>query len=179
MGADRIDDRGLLPDEEVPRTMKHQAALLLGTFGRDEAHVRPLHGLADGLGIGRIVLLALDVRLHIGRRDEAHGMTESLKFARPMMRRRAGLDADQSGRQILEERDHIPALDLPADSDATLRVDAVNLKNRLCDVEANNRDCLHDLLLRILVASSATDSKALTRPSEEPSTASDGAVRRR
>jgi hypothetical protein len=40
----------------------------------------------------------------------------------------------------------------------------MNLKNRLCDVEADRRDCQHDELLRILVASSATDSKALARP---------------
>jgi hypothetical protein len=40
----------------------------------------------------------------------------------------------------------------------------MNLKDRLCDVEADCRDCQHDELLRILVASSTTDSKALARP---------------
>jgi hypothetical protein len=40
----------------------------------------------------------------------------------------------------------------------------MHLKNRLCDVEADRRDCLHDELLRIVAASSATDSKALARP---------------
>src|ERR1700730_5909754 len=41
MRADRVDDRGLLPDEEMPRAMENQAALLLGRFGRHEA--RPLY----------------------------------------------------------------------------------------------------------------------------------------
>jgi hypothetical protein len=55
-------------------------------------------------------------------------MPEGLHLARPIMRRRAGLDAHQTGRQLLEEREHVPALQLPADDDATLRVDAMNLK---------------------------------------------------
>ena len=89
-----IDDCGLLPDEEVPGAMKHQATLLLRRFGRHEAHAGPLHRFTDRLGIGRIVLLALDVGLHIGRRHEPHGMPYGLQFARPMMRRCASLDAD-------------------------------------------------------------------------------------
>ena len=40
----------------------------------------------------------------------------------------------------------------------------MNLKDRFWDVEADCRDCQHDKLLRILVALSATDSKALARP---------------
>ena len=40
----------------------------------------------------------------------------------------------------------------------------MNLKDGFCDIEAGRRDCLHDELLRILVTSSATDSKALARP---------------
>lgn len=70
-----------------------------------------------------------------------------------MMRHRAGLDAGQRGRQLLEEREHVPALQPSADGNAALRVDAMNLKDRLCDVEADCRDCQHDELLRILIAS--------------------------
>ncbi len=164
MGAYGVDDRSLLPDEEVPRTMKHQAALLLGRFGRHEAHAGPLHCLTDGLSIGSIILLAFDIGLHVGRRDQPHDMPESLQLARPMMRGGAGFDADQAGRQLLEERQHVPALQLSADYDAALRVDPVNLEDGLCDVEADCCDCQHNELLRILVASSATDSKALPRP---------------
>jgi hypothetical protein len=91
-------------------------------------------------------------------------MTDSLQLARPMMRSGACLDADQAGRQLLEERKHIPAFQLSADNDAALRVDAMNLKDGFCDIEADRRDCHHDELLRILVASPATDSKALARP---------------
>ena len=81
-----------------------------------------------------------------------------------MMRSGARLYADYAWRQFLEECENIPALQLPAHDDAALRVDAMNLKHRLCDVEADRGDCQHDELLRILVALSATDSKALARP---------------
>ena len=53
---------------------------------------------------------------------------------------------------------------LATDDDIAMPVDAMNLKDGFCDIEADRRDCRHDELLRILVASSATDSKALARP---------------
>jgi hypothetical protein len=46
-----------------------------------------------------------------------------------MMRRGACLDADQAGRQLLEEREHIPAPQLATDDNTAARVDAVNLKD--------------------------------------------------
>ena len=72
MGADRIDHRGLLADEEMARAMEHQAALLLGRLGLDKPHVCPGDRLADGLGVSGIVLLPLDVGLDVGRRHQAH-----------------------------------------------------------------------------------------------------------
>ena len=60
MGADGIDHRGLLADEELAGAMEHQAALLLGRLGLDKPHVGPGHRFTDGLGISGIVLLSLD-----------------------------------------------------------------------------------------------------------------------
>ena len=162
--ADRIDDCGLLPDKEMPRAVKHEATLLVACLSWYEAHARPLYCLADDLGIDRVVLLALNVRLHVGRRYETHGMSESLQFARPVMRGGARLDTDEARRQLLEEREHITTLQLPTNDGTAPRVHAMNLKDRLCNVEADCRYCQHDEFLRIVVASSATDSKALARP---------------
>jgi hypothetical protein len=61
--------------------MEHQAALLLGCLGRDEPHVCPGDRFADGLGVGRIILLTLDVGFHVGRRHQAHRMTERSELA--------------------------------------------------------------------------------------------------
>src|SRR6266487_3011190 len=66
-----------------------------------------------------------------------------------MMRRRAGLDADKARRQLLEEGNDVTALQLAPDDHIAFGVNAMDLKNRLCDVEANRRDSLHGPVLRI------------------------------
>src|SRR5262249_253380 len=48
-------------------------------------------------------------------------------------------------RQLLEERQHVATLQLTAEHHITIRVDAMNLKNRLRDIETDSRNCLHDL----------------------------------
>jgi len=124
--------------------MEHQAALLLGRLGLHEPHVSPGDRFADCLGVGGIVLLPLDVRLHIGRRHQPHSMAQCLELTRPMMRRRAGLNTNDAQRQLLEERHHIAALQPTPDDYVACRVDAVDLKNRLRDVETDCRDHVHD-----------------------------------
>src|SRR5262249_30683520 len=114
-------------------------------LGLNELHVRPAHGLADCLCVGSIVLLSLDVRLHVGWRHEPHTVAERLKFTRPVMRRGAGLDANQAWRQLLEEGQHVSPLQPAADEDIAFRIDPVNLKDRLCDIEADCRNRLHRL----------------------------------
>src|SRR4029450_7914981 len=85
MGTDRIDHRGLLANEQMTGSMERQAALLLRSLGRHEPHVGPGDRLADGLSVGSIVLLSLDVRRYVGWRRQAKLMTQSLQFAGPMM----------------------------------------------------------------------------------------------
>jgi hypothetical protein len=53
---------------------------------------------------------------------------------------------------------------VPATGDKSSEQSLVNLKNRLCNVEADCCNCLHDVLLQIVAASLATDSKAHARP---------------
>ena len=45
----------LLPDEQMARAMERQTALLLGGLGRDEPHVDPGDGLADGGAVHSII----------------------------------------------------------------------------------------------------------------------------
>src|SRR4029077_2702556 len=62
-----------------------------------------------------VILVAFDVRLHVGRWHQSHGVAKCLELARPMMRRGAGLNADQAGRQLPEERQDVATLQLTAD----------------------------------------------------------------
>src|SRR5712675_2054570 len=72
-----------------------------------------------------------------------------------MMRRSAGFDADEARRQPLKEWQNVPALELTANDYITCRVNSVDLKNRLGDIETNCRDRLHVWLLRIVGALTA------------------------
>ena len=114
---------------KMPGTVQRQAALLLWRLGRDEPHVWPGDCLADRFSIYGIILLPLDVGLHIGRRHQPYGVAERLEFARPMMRRGAGFDADQARWQLLEECQYIASLQLTTDDYIAIRIDAVNLKD--------------------------------------------------
>ena len=99
-------------------------------LGRDEPHVWPGDRLADRLGVSGIVLVPLHIRLHIGRRHQAHGVAKRLELGRPMMRRGAGFNANQARGQLLEEWQQVAPLELTTEDDIALRIDAMNLKNR-------------------------------------------------
>src|SRR5256884_3776491 len=161
MGADRIDHCGLLADEQMARAVEHQAALLLECLGRHKPHVCSGARLAIGLSVCSIVLLPLDVGLHVGRGHQADLMPKRFELARPMMRRSAGFDADEARRQPLKEWQNVPALELTVNDYITYRVNSVDLKNRLGDVETDCHDCLHVWLLRIVGALTAPTSMAL------------------
>src|SRR6266567_5532981 len=79
-----------------------------------------------------------------------------------MMRRCAGLDTDKTRRQLLEESSDVTPLQLAPDDRIAFRVNAMDLKNRLRDVETNRRDSLHDPVLRIRSPSWRPRSVALT-----------------
>jgi len=59
------------------------------------------------------------------------------------MRRCTGLNTHDTRRQLLEERQDMPALQLTADNHIASRVDAVDLKNRLREVETDRCDRFH------------------------------------
>src|SRR5579863_2001231 len=172
VSADSIDYRGLLADEQVPGSMQCQATLLLWRLGCDEPHVRPGDRFADCLGVSSIVLVPLHIGLHIGRWHQAYGMAKRLELARPMMRRGASFNTDQAWWELLKECQYVAPLELTADNDVALRIDAMNLKDRLRDVETDCCNRLHGWLLRIVGALTALTSMALTCRVEEPSTAS-------
>jgi hypothetical protein len=98
MRADRADHGAPLPDQKIARPVEQQRRLALRRLDRNEAHARPLNRFADRLRVRHVVLLALHVRLDELRRHQAHVVAERRDLARPVVRRVASLDPDQSGR---------------------------------------------------------------------------------
>ena len=67
--------------------------------------------------VGRIVLVALDIGLHVFRRHQPHPVAKFREFTRPIMSRGAGFHADKASRQRLEELQHLAAPQLLTDDD--------------------------------------------------------------
>ena len=140
VAAQGIDQHGALADEQASRPVQHQHALLLRALDRNEAHRRPGHCLADRFGVGRIILLPLDVRFHIVRWHEAHVVAKASDLTRPMMRAAAGFHADHAGWKTGKELQQLVATHLLADDDIAVAVDAVHLKHVLCQIETDCRN---------------------------------------
>src|SRR5450631_4770796 len=104
-----VDDLGALTDQHIAGAVLHQLTLLFGRLDLHEAHGRTPHRLADSLGIGGIVLVALEVGLHVLRRHQTHLVAELSQLARPIMRSGAGLHTDKARRQSREKSYHLAA----------------------------------------------------------------------
>ena len=89
-----------------------------------------------------------------------------------MMRCGAGLDPDQAWRELLKERQNMPALQLTADNNDACRIDAMDLKDRLCDVETDGRDRFHASLPQNRDRPSGDHFNGTYAPVGEPSAAS-------
>ncbi|BCG83645.1 hypothetical protein MesoLj113b_71870 (plasmid) [Mesorhizobium sp. 113-3-3] len=122
--------------------MKHQNALGIRRFDSHEPHCRSRHRLADRFRVGRIVLVALDVGLYVSRRHQLDHMPECNQLPRPMVRRRAGLHADEARLHIAKQRDKLIAPNFSTEHRVSSIIDAVNLKDVLGDIQSN-RDNLH------------------------------------
>jgi hypothetical protein len=129
VSPDRIDHRGLLANKQMPCAVKHQAALLRRRLGGHKPHVGSGDSLTDGLCVSHVILLTLDVGLHVSWRHQPHRMAECLELARPVVRRGASLDPNQTCWQFLEERQDGATLQLAADEHLAGGINAVDLED--------------------------------------------------
>lgn len=93
-----IDGLGPLPDQELAHAEHQRCALRLFALHRHETHRRTKGGLADRLGIGRILLLPLDEGLEIGGWDQPHVMAQLADLATPEMRTTTGFHRNDATR---------------------------------------------------------------------------------
>src|SRR6516164_9542503 len=102
--------------------------------------------LADRFRIGGIVLVALDVRLHVLRRHQSHLVAKRAQLPRPVVRRRARLQANQTWPQSTEERQNLRTPKLLAQNRRSLCIDPVHLKNMLRQVQSDRSNLAHGWL---------------------------------
>jgi len=128
VSAQGVDQHRALPNQKAARPMQHQHRLLLGVLYRHKPHRRPRYRFTDRFRIGGIVFVALDVGLHIGRRHQLHPMSECDQLTSPIMRCRAGFHADQTRLERPEIGDHAAPPQPPANDNASIGVDAMDLE---------------------------------------------------
>src|SRR5262249_41941303 len=113
------------------------------------------HRGGDGCGDDRadartarpgIVLVALDVRLHVLRRHQSHLVAKRAQLPPPVVRRRARLQANSTGRQSTEERQNLRTPKLLAQNRRSLRINPVHLKNMLRQVQSDRSNLAHGWL---------------------------------
>jgi hypothetical protein len=91
MATQGVDQQRALPDEALMRAERDGPRLMLGALHRDVVNVGPQHSFCDRSRLGCIVLLPLDERLHVDRRDQPDIMSVALRHAAPVVARRTGL----------------------------------------------------------------------------------------
>ncbi len=146
MAAQGIGQHGALSNQQLSPAVHQQRRLLLGRLHRHEAHRWPLDGFANRLGIGRVILVALHVGLHILRRHETNLMAKRPQLARPVMRRRAGLHADQTSWHAGKECEHLAAPQPLAQDRRARRIGAMDLKDVLGQIQPNRCNLIHGWL---------------------------------
>lgn len=96
-----------------------------------EPHRRTLGGLADRLGIGGIVLLALDERLDLGGWDQPHLMAQFADLAAPEVGAAAGFHRHDAGPQLPKEGQNLISPQLLVQNRPPRGVGAMRLKHIL------------------------------------------------
>ena len=143
VGAQGVADLGALPRQDLAHPVQHHGRLLVRRLRANEPHRRPGHRFADRLGIGRIVLAALHIGLHVLRRHQLDLVPQRGQLTRPVVGRGARFHTDEAGRQLLEQLQQLPPRKPAPQHRLALRVDTVNLENRLCQIQPNNRYLFH------------------------------------
>src|SRR5215470_2299743 len=146
--AKSVHALGALTHQEVPDSKHDAVRLLLFGLDRHEAHARPLCRFTDGLCIGGIVLLPLDERLDVGRRDQAHLMAQLADLTRPVVRAGTGFHCNDAPRLCCQETEKLHASDALAKEHMPGRVRSMDLEHVLRDVQTDCANLLHRRLLR-------------------------------
>jgi hypothetical protein len=132
-----VDQLGALSNHEVSCAMQGKKRLLVLGLDLDKPHRRPRHGLANGFCIDRIGLAPLHVGFDVHRWHQPDSMTELRKLTAPVVARCAGFDADEAGRQSLEERQHLRPAQRPIEGDLSGLGNSVDMEDVLGQIEAD------------------------------------------
>src|SRR5215469_1103687 len=146
--AKSVDALGALTHQEIAGSEHDAVRLLLFGLDRNKAHARPLGGFTDGLCIGGIVLLPLDERLDVGRRDQAHMMAQLSDLTRPVVRTGTGFHRHDAPGLRCQKTEKLHASNALAKEHIPGTIRSMHLEHVLRDVQTDRGSLLHGRLLR-------------------------------
>src|SRR5215813_164522 len=146
--AQSVDALGALTHQEIAGAEHDAVRLLLFGLDRNEAHAWPLRRFTDGLCIGRIVLLPLDERLDVDRRDQAHMMAQLSDLTRPVVRPGTGFHRNDAPRLRCYETEKLRASDALAEQHMPGSIRSMQVEHVFRDVQTDRGSLLHGRLLR-------------------------------
>lgn len=142
-----VVERGTLFDEALSDAVQTENGLLIDALDRDEAHVGPGAGFADG---GRIVLAAFAAHPVAGvelRGHQSDRVAEAAELACPVVRPGTGFHADPTGRRLGDQLQQLAACSLGFDENRfTALVNAMQSEYILGEIDADG-DQIHELPL--------------------------------
>ena len=135
--APHIRRHRALPDQRRAGAMNSQGRPLFNTLHRRKPHRRPTHCLADRLRVSAIAVVALHVRLDIGRQHQPHLVTMTTDHPYPMMGAAAGLHIHQARGQLAKNTSHRCPSKLASRDHRSRRINAVKLKHVVRQILSN------------------------------------------
>jgi hypothetical protein len=139
MAAQSIERRRALAGEQLAPPIAHQRGLVVDRTHRHEPLARTTHRLVDRRRVNLVAFVAAHVGLHMRRRQQSNLVSKFDQRPPPMMRRGARLHRHHARRQRGEKRDELAARELARNNTLALRVDCVNLKDPLRQIQTNPR----------------------------------------
>ena len=141
VSAQPVDEHRSLPNKQIARPVQHQGGLLVHRLDGHEAHGRWGDGLANHLGVGRVSLATLHIRIDRGWRHQLHRMPQGRYRSGPVMRRSARLYADKARCRRLEKFQHIGPAQLSPRQYSPICINPVNLENILIPALSDQNPC--------------------------------------
>src|SRR5215472_17594931 len=143
-----VDALGALTHQQITGSKHDAVRLLLFGLDRNKAHARPLGCFTDRLCIGGIVLLPLDERLDVGRRDQPHTMAQLSNLTRPVVRTGTGFHRDDAPGLRCQKTEKPHANNALAKEHMPGIIRSMHLKHVFRDVQTDRGNLLHGRLLR-------------------------------
>src|ERR1700738_3676435 len=144
--SQRVRRHPALAHQQRPGAVYCQRRLLRHALHRHEPHRRPADRLADRLGIPAVVLVALHIRLPIGRRHQPHLVAVAADYPCPMVRAAAGLHAHRARRQLRKKLLNSGAPKLTPQHHRSRCINPVNLEHVLRQIQTNHANLAHGRL---------------------------------